>query len=114
MISEVLISGLQYFVPDAQFPDHPNPNLVQPVHLRRHARAVRGRKSANMASANMLSVLPSIADDSDNYAMTMLTIPGSRFRTKKHLKVVVNTSRDRLLICMYVCIYVYIYIYIYT
>ena len=31
---------------------------VQPVHLHRHTRAARARKSANMASANMVSVLP--------------------------------------------------------
>ena len=32
--------------------------VVQPVHLRQHTRAARAHKSANMASASTLSVLP--------------------------------------------------------
>ena len=32
--------------------------VVQPMHLHQHTRAARARKSANMVSANMVSVLP--------------------------------------------------------
>ena len=32
--------------------------VVQPVHLHQHTRAARARKSANMVSANMVSILP--------------------------------------------------------
>ena len=32
--------------------------MVQPVHLRQHTRAARARKSANMFSADMVSILP--------------------------------------------------------
>ena len=31
---------------------------VQPLHLHQHTRAARARKSANMVSANMVSILP--------------------------------------------------------
>ena len=37
-------------------------SAVQPVHLHRPTRAARARKSANMVSANMVSVLPILKD----------------------------------------------------
>ena len=49
-----------------------------------HTRAARARKSANMASANMVSVA------------LIVKIPESRFRTKR-VKIVFRTSRDHLL-----------------
>ena len=53
--------------------------VVQPVHLRQHTRAARARKSANMVSANIVSVLPKVLVDTvleeANYSLVLLLVP---------------------------------------
>ena len=80
--------------------------VVQPVHLRQPTPAARARKSANMVSANMVSV--ALSCNMCNVYTMYMTYYSTYTYNVTCIYIYIYTC-----LCIHIHIYIYIYIYIY-
>ena len=83
--------------------------MVQPVHLHQHTLAARARKSANMVSASMVSILPRF----DTW-QGVSSVPPAKRPLYIYIYIYIHAHISlSIYVCIYIYIYTFTYIYIY-